>query len=180
MPAIVYDIGGLGEVVGRFGAGTVVPPGDVDAMSAALERLLGDADALAVGPARRRAGARGAHLGRVGRRAPRAVSGARVIFRRGRFGELVERQLDLFAAESASCSTKPRHADAAWTDAGADESEELYGDYQLVVDAIGERLHEIRETYAATLDERAADEYRAAFDRAARKRFGRYAAFLED
>ena len=47
VPAIVYDIGGLGEVVGRFGAGRVVPPGDVDAMSAALEQLLGDAQALA-------------------------------------------------------------------------------------------------------------------------------------
>jgi len=47
VPAIVYDIGGLGEVVGRFGAGAVVPPNDVDALSAALERLLGDADALA-------------------------------------------------------------------------------------------------------------------------------------
>jgi glycosyltransferase involved in cell wall biosynthesis len=47
VPAIVYDIGGLGEVVGRFGAGSVVPPGDVEAMSAALTRLLGDAEALA-------------------------------------------------------------------------------------------------------------------------------------
>ncbi len=47
MPAIVYDIGGLGEVVGRYGAGAVVPPGDVEAMSAALARLLGDGDALA-------------------------------------------------------------------------------------------------------------------------------------
>jgi glycosyltransferase involved in cell wall biosynthesis len=47
VPAIVYDIGGLGEVVGRFGAGRVVPPGDVDAMSAALAELLGDTRALA-------------------------------------------------------------------------------------------------------------------------------------
>ena len=47
VPAIVYDIGGLGEVVGRFGAGAVVPPGDVEAMSSALERLLRDSDALA-------------------------------------------------------------------------------------------------------------------------------------
>ena len=46
VPAIVYDIGGLGEVVGRFGAGAVVPAGDVDAMADALRRLLGDADAL--------------------------------------------------------------------------------------------------------------------------------------
>lgn len=47
VPAIVYDIGGLGEVVGRFGAGAVVEPGDVDAMTLALRRLLDDPDALA-------------------------------------------------------------------------------------------------------------------------------------
>jgi glycosyltransferase involved in cell wall biosynthesis len=47
VPAIVYDIGGLGEVVGRFAAGAVVPPGDVASMSSALRRLLEDRDALA-------------------------------------------------------------------------------------------------------------------------------------
>jgi glycosyltransferase involved in cell wall biosynthesis len=47
VPAIVYDIGGLGEVVGGFGAGAVVPPGDVEAMSQALARLLADEAALA-------------------------------------------------------------------------------------------------------------------------------------
>jgi glycosyltransferase involved in cell wall biosynthesis len=47
VPAIVYDIGGIGEVVGRFGAGAVVEPGDVGGMALALERLIGDPDALA-------------------------------------------------------------------------------------------------------------------------------------
>jgi len=37
----------------------------------------------------------------------------------------------------------------------------------------------VRETYAATLDELTADEYRSAFNRAALKRFRRLAAFLE-
>lgn len=46
VPAIVYDIGGLGELVGRFEAGVVIAPGDVAGMAAALERLLGDAEAL--------------------------------------------------------------------------------------------------------------------------------------
>jgi hypothetical protein len=101
-----------------------------------------------------------------------------VIFRRSRFGDLVERQLDLFASET-DLLDEATEADAAWTTAGPDESEELYGDYQLVVDAIGERLYDIRETYAATLEDGTADEYRAAFDRAARKRLGRSAAFLE-
>jgi glycosyltransferase involved in cell wall biosynthesis len=47
LPAIVYDIGGLGEVVGRYGAGAVVEPGDVEGMSGALEHLLKDSTALA-------------------------------------------------------------------------------------------------------------------------------------
>jgi glycosyltransferase involved in cell wall biosynthesis len=47
VPAVVYDIGGMGEIVERFGAGAVVAPGDVGAMAEALRRLLGDSDALA-------------------------------------------------------------------------------------------------------------------------------------
>lgn len=60
VPAIVYDVGGLGELVGTFGAGAVVPPGDVDGLAAALQRLLGDEDALAA--ARRGAEAARAEL----------------------------------------------------------------------------------------------------------------------
>jgi hypothetical protein len=101
------------------------------------------------------------------------------MFGRGRFNELVRRQLDLFADDEAPLLEEGRDADAAWSNADADESEELYGDYQLVVDAIGERLYDIREAYASTLEEEAADEYRAAFDAAARKRFRRFASFLE-
>lgn len=47
VPAIVYDVGGLGELVGRYGAGAVVEPGDVDGLARELRRLLGDPDALA-------------------------------------------------------------------------------------------------------------------------------------
>lgn len=102
------------------------------------------------------------------------------MFGRGRFDDLTGRQLDLFAADEAVLIAEAEEADAAWTNASRDEAEELYGDYQLVVDALGERLYEVRETYAATLDEFTADEYRSAFNRAATKRFRRSAAFLED
>jgi hypothetical protein len=102
-----------------------------------------------------------------------------VILRRNRFRDLVQTQLDLFAADEAELLEEAQEADAAWTKADREESEELYGDYQLVVDAIGERLYEIREAYASTLAEDAAREYRAAFDAAALKRFRRFAAFLE-
>lgn len=102
------------------------------------------------------------------------------MFRRGRFHDLVERQLDLFEADEAPLLEEAREADAAWTSAGADESEELYGDYQLVVDAIGERLYDLREAFASSLDEQAAEDYRATFNRAATKRFRRFAALLDE
>jgi len=47
VPAIAYDVGGIAEPVRRFGAGRVVAPGDVDGLAAAIDELLGDADALA-------------------------------------------------------------------------------------------------------------------------------------
>lgn len=48
IPAVVYDVGGLGEVVRAFGAGRVVSPGDVDGLTSALDELLSDAGALAL------------------------------------------------------------------------------------------------------------------------------------
>ena len=102
------------------------------------------------------------------------------MFRRGRFDELVTRQLDLFSSDEAALLEEATQADAAWTNAAADESEELYGDYQLVVDAIADRLLDIRETYAATLDDASAEEYRASFTRAARRRFPGYSTLLAD
>lgn len=47
VPAVVYDIGGLGEIVETFGAGRVVTPGDVKGLERALRELLDDPDALA-------------------------------------------------------------------------------------------------------------------------------------
>jgi glycosyltransferase involved in cell wall biosynthesis len=46
VPAVVYDVGGLGEVVRRFEAGRVVPPGDVEALSRAIRELMDDPGAL--------------------------------------------------------------------------------------------------------------------------------------
>src|SRR5262245_11185488 len=46
VPAVVYDVGGLGEVVARHGAGRVVAPGDLDGLGSALRELLDDPDAL--------------------------------------------------------------------------------------------------------------------------------------
>jgi glycosyltransferase involved in cell wall biosynthesis len=53
VPAVVYDVAGLGEPVRTYGAGSVVPAGDIDALTEAVRTLLDDPSALA----RARAGA---------------------------------------------------------------------------------------------------------------------------
>lgn len=103
-----------------------------------------------------------------------------MIFKRsGRFDDLVQTQLDLFAEDEAELLEEAQEADEAQTKADRDEAEELYGDYQLIVDAVGEKLLDVRETYAATLDDDVADDYRAAFTSAASKRFRRFSGLLQ-
>jgi glycosyltransferase involved in cell wall biosynthesis len=54
VPAVAYDVGGIAEPIKRFGAGRVVPAGDVEALAGAARELLDDDVALE----RARAGAR--------------------------------------------------------------------------------------------------------------------------
>ena len=99
---------------------------------------------------------------------------------KGRFHDLAEHQLDLFAIDEAELLAEAIEAESAWNSASADEAEEAYGDYQLVVDAIADRLLDIRESYSRSLDENAASEYSAEFTRSATRRFRRYATLLAD
>jgi glycosyltransferase involved in cell wall biosynthesis len=46
VPVIAYDVGGIGEPVRRFGAGRVVPAGDIEALTEAIHELLDDRQAL--------------------------------------------------------------------------------------------------------------------------------------
>jgi glycosyltransferase involved in cell wall biosynthesis len=55
VPAVVYDVGGLAEPVERFGAGLVVPPGDLEALAHALRRVLDDPAPFRAGAERARA-----------------------------------------------------------------------------------------------------------------------------
>jgi glycosyltransferase involved in cell wall biosynthesis len=47
VPAVVYDVGGLADPVRAYGAGRVVPAGDLDAFVRAIEDLVSDPSALA-------------------------------------------------------------------------------------------------------------------------------------
>ena len=100
--------------------------------------------------------------------------------RHRRFRELVARQLDLFASDDAELLAEAVEAESAWNAAAAEDAEEAYGDYQLVVDAIADRLLDIRESYSRSLDDEAAAEYATEFTREATRRFRRYATLLAD
>ena len=98
-----------------------------------------------------------------------------MLFRR-RFADTISRQLDLFAEDSAdmlaACEAAARDYDAA----PRDEAEEAYGDYMDQVEWAAEELAALRDAYAQTLDEDAAEKYVDAFDRAAARRFPRLGA----
>jgi glycosyltransferase involved in cell wall biosynthesis len=46
VPAVAYDVGGIAEPIRAFGAGRVVPAGDLGALVSAVRELLSDRDAL--------------------------------------------------------------------------------------------------------------------------------------
>ena len=102
-----------------------------------------------------------------------------MIFRR-RFADVVSRQLDLFGREQAGLIADCDAAERAYDAAPRDEAEERYGDYLDLVDTGTEALAELRDGYAATLEEDATEEYEAAFNRAVAKRFPRFALEIED
>jgi glycosyltransferase involved in cell wall biosynthesis len=54
VPAVVYDVGGLAEPILRFGAGLVVPPGDLDGLATAIGEVLRDPEPFRRGAERAR------------------------------------------------------------------------------------------------------------------------------
>ena len=100
--------------------------------------------------------------------------------RRARFAELIERQLDLFQRENRGLIEDCIAAERSYTRSDRDKAEERYGDYVDLVETGTEVLADLRDNYASTLDDDAADEYAAAFNRAVLKRFRRFALEIED
>lgn len=101
--------------------------------------------------------------------------------RRARFSELIDRQLDLFEREQRGLINDCVAAERAYNQADRDEAEERYGDYVDLVETGTEVLADLRDNFAATLEEEdAADEYEQAFNRAVLRRFRRFALEIED
>ena len=97
---------------------------------------------------------------------------------RRRFADLIGRQLDLFEADNAGLIADCAAAERAYDAAPRDEAEERYGDYLDLVETGTEILAAMRDHYSREAAE--ADDYERAFNRAAAKRFPRFALELED
>jgi hypothetical protein len=98
---------------------------------------------------------------------------------RGRFVDLVERQIALFAAENEGLILDTEAALAAYNRAPRDEAEERYGDYVDLVETGTDALVELRDNFAATLDEDSYEEYHEVFNRTVRKRLPRFGLELD-
>ena len=103
-----------------------------------------------------------------------------MIFRRKPFGEVIQRQLDLFVTDHADVLADVAERLRLWNAAGREEAEELYGDYVDAFETGTELLADARDHFAATLAEPDADEYRREFDRAVAKRLPTFALELEN
>jgi hypothetical protein len=95
-----------------------------------------------------------------------------------RFADLIGRQLDLFERDEAALIAECEEAERAYDAAGRDEAEERYADYLDLVETGTELLAGLRDNFASTMDEEAAEEYEEAFNRAVVKRLPRFA--IED
>lgn len=102
------------------------------------------------------------------------------MFRRSRFTDVISRQLDLFIREEADLIRECDEAERAYNNAPRDEAEEKYGDYVDVVETGTELLADLRDHFAATLDEETSEVYEEEFNRAVLKRLPRFALEIEN
>jgi len=94
-----------------------------------------------------------------------------VRLRRDPFRDVIARQLDLFVEDEADLLAECREKYRQYQSADREDREEAYGDWVDVVEAATEALADMRDRFAGTLDEDAAETYEESFNRAVRKRW---------
>jgi len=98
---------------------------------------------------------------------------------RGRFVDVVERQIALFTAENAGLIRDTEAALDTYNRSPRNEAEERYGDYLDLVESGTDELVELRDNFASTLDEDSYEEYHDVFNRVVRKRLPRFGLQLD-
>jgi Tfp pilus assembly protein PilF len=102
------------------------------------------------------------------------------VLRRRRFSDVISRQLDLFERDHADLIRESERAEREYDRGGRDDAEERYGDYQDVVETATEVLADLRDHFASSLGEEAAEQYEAEFNRAVAKRLPRFSLEIEN
>ncbi|MDX6476521.1 MAG: hypothetical protein QOH95_2032 [Gaiellaceae bacterium] len=100
------------------------------------------------------------------------------MFRRARFAQVIDVQLELFMRDHRDVIDEARDRLAAYNRADRDEAEELYGDYVDSVETGTEILADLRDHYARTVDD--PDRYCVEFNRAVTKRMPAFALEIEN
>jgi len=103
-----------------------------------------------------------------------------VRLRRDPFRDVIARQLDLFVDDEAELLAECREKFRAYQSADREDREEAYGDWVDVVEAATEALADMRDRFARTLDEDAAEKYEDSFNRAVRKRWSELGLEIEN
>ena len=93
-------------------------------------------------------------------------------------GDLIRRQLDAFERDHADVIAETQAKLDAYNAADRDDAEELYGDYLDAVETGTEILADMRDHYAATLDD--GDPYIRDFNRAVARQLPEYALEIEN
>ena len=94
------------------------------------------------------------------------------MFGRSAFRDVISRQLDIFAVdETNGLIADVQEMKRLYDETDRDDAEEAYGDYVDAIDAVKDALADMRDRFAATLDEAAAEKYEREFEEAARKRW---------
>jgi hypothetical protein len=92
------------------------------------------------------------------------------MFGRNRFGDLITRQLDIFAEQNDDLLLEIAEHRERWRKASREGAEEAFGDEQDRVDWAAEALSDLCDRYALSLDEQTEADYRRAFTKAVRRR----------
>jgi len=100
------------------------------------------------------------------------------MFRRARYGDVIDAQLDLFVREHDDVLEDVAERLRRYNAAERDEAEELYGDYVDAVETGTEILADLRDHYAQSLED--PDRYLHEFNQAVRRRFPEYALEIEN
>ena len=91
--------------------------------------------------------------------------------RRDPFRDVIARQLDLFVEDEADLLEECRDRYRTYEQADREDREEMYGDFSDAVETATEALAGMRDRFARTLDEDAAEAYEDSFNHAVRRRW---------